>query len=90
MKQQGFTIHKQQQHLLRWAEHYKAQFGWALASASPTANPESESWTITTNTTFEAQILREIQASGYHKAMDSSGIFPGNKRNLLRSKCFIS
>ncbi|VDP91665.1 unnamed protein product [Echinostoma caproni] len=70
----GSPIHNQQRRLERWAEHFKAQFSWSPAPASHTAIPAHVPWFVTTDSSSEKEIRKEIQAWSRHKAPGSDGL----------------
>ena len=72
----GSTIHNQQRRLARWAEHFKAQFCWPPALAHPSPVSVHVPWSVSTDPPSEAEIRKEIQALGRHKAPGSDGLPP--------------
>ncbi|VDP92900.1 unnamed protein product [Echinostoma caproni] len=75
MNKAGKTlIHNQQRRLERWAEHSKAPMNWPPVSAYHSAILAHVQWSVSKDSPSEAEIRKELQASGRRKAPGSNGL----------------
>ena len=72
----GELIVNQQRRLVRWAEHFKGQFNCPPASVASVAVSAQVVWSVSTDPPSEAEIRKEIQNLGRHKAPGSDSLPP--------------
>ena len=72
----GTPIYNQQRRLVRWAEHFAAQFCCPPASVIQNVHSNFVPWSVSTDPPTEAEIRKAIQALGRHKAPGADRLSP--------------
>lgn len=75
-KSNGTLIHSQKRGLAIWAEHFKEQFIWPIATVGLSLFPVNELMQVDTGPPFEIEVIREIGFLQRYKAAGPGGLSP--------------